>query len=100
VGLIGCCFHFLFQPSPPPWCVEQVQDQSQWRQSIKHKSDESAQQAALGVKGLGHGHHQGDVNPGDGNQVHGVWPLKRKIVSVTKAEAEILIINRLSRTAV
>jgi hypothetical protein len=89
--LINGCFHFLVQSSPPAGRVEQVQNQSQWRQTIKQKSDESAEQTALGVEGFGHSHHQGDVNPSNGYQVHGVMPLKRTVVRVTKAEAGILI---------
>lgn len=40
-------------------------------QAIQHKRHDAAQDRTHGVGGFGNGHHQGDIKPGNQDQVHG-----------------------------
>src|SRR5256885_6492214 len=48
-----------------------VDHDGQWQQSIECERDHGAEYAARGAGGLGHCHHQSDIQPGDNNEIHG-----------------------------
>jgi len=63
---LGLGLAFLFG-ALSGWAAQHVHQDTQWQQAVKQQGEESAQQGALGVGGLGQGHHDGDVKPSDRN---------------------------------
>jgi hypothetical protein len=69
-GLQCLLFFYLTGASPMRRC-QQVHHQGQRPNALEKERDDSPQQAALGMGGLGDRHHQGDVDPGNSDKVHG-----------------------------
>ncbi|MNT42064.1 hypothetical protein D3C72_1784630 [compost metagenome] len=50
--------------------AQDVHQDAHGQHSIQPKGDQRAQHRALGTGGFCHGHHEGDVGPGNYDQVH------------------------------
>ncbi len=59
-------------------CAHQIHHQRHRPQPVEHKGDDGAEHGAVGVGGFGHCHHQCDIKPGDGNDVHDEVGLERR----------------------
>jgi len=51
--------------------TQHVQDERHRAQSVEQEGDDGAEHTAVGVGGFGRRHHDGDVQPGDGDEMHG-----------------------------
>jgi len=51
-------------------CAQDIEQDGKRQQAVEHKGEKRTQQGAAWTGGLGNGHHDDDIHPGNGNQVH------------------------------